>query len=95
RLEDSPYRAYYEQMERFVTRMMEHAPQTASDIADLILYTMERRQPPLRVPATFDAHLFALMRRLLPRGLYHQVLYYLLPGIREWGKDRKSPDPRV
>lgn len=91
----SPYRAYYEQMERFVTLMMEHAPQTASDIADLILYTLDRRRPPLRVPATLDAHLFALMRRLLPRSLYHRLLYLLLPGIRQWGREettRISPD---
>ncbi len=87
RHERSPFQAYYEQMERFVTLMMEHAPQTAEDIADLIIHTMNRRRPPLRVPGTLDAHLFALLRRLLPRSLYHQLLYRLLPGIRLWGKE--------
>lgn len=88
RQESSVYDVYYEQMEKFVTVMMEHAPQSAEDIAELILRTMERKHPPLRVPATLDAHLFGLLRRLLPRGLYHALLYRLLPGIRAWGKER-------
>ena len=85
--EASPYDIYYEQMSGFVEKMMSHAPQTAEDIADLILFTMERHHPPLRVPATVDAHFFTWMRRLLPRFLYHILLYRLLPGIREWGEE--------
>lgn len=87
RHEHSPFQAYYEQMERFVTLMMEHAPQSAADVADLIIYTMNRPRPPLRVPGTLDAHLFALLRRILPRSLYHQLLYRLLPGIKLWGRE--------
>jgi hypothetical protein len=39
----------------------------------------------LRVYATPDAHLFALLRRLLPRGMYHCILYRALPDVRQWG----------
>jgi hypothetical protein len=32
-----------------------------------------------------DAWVFAHMRRLLPRRLYHAILYRALPGVRRWG----------
>jgi hypothetical protein len=54
-------------------------------VARIVVKTALRRRPPLRVPATFDAHLFALLRRVLPRGLYHAALYRALPEIRRWG----------
>lgn len=91
RQETSVYDVTYDKMEAFVGFMMEHSPQTAEDIAELILHTMRRRRPPLRVPGTFDAHLFSWLRRLLPRSLYHEMLYRLLPGIRAWGKEPGGP----
>lgn len=84
--ERSPYQEYYLQMSRFVEKMMNFSPATAEQIAKLILRTMERKHPPLRVPATPDAHFFTLMRRLLPRSIYHSLLYHSLPGIKHWGK---------
>ena len=38
-----------------------------------------------RVQVTMDAHFFSLLRRLLPRGIYHEVLYRTLPKVRYWG----------
>jgi len=37
-----------------------------------------------------DAILFSMLRRLLPRSLYHEVLYRSLPGIARWGKVRSA-----
>lgn len=82
---DSPYRAHYEHMSRFIGKLMRLSPATSSSVARRILWVMEKRRPPLRVAGTLDARLFALLRRLLPRQLYHEVLYRCLPGVRHWG----------
>jgi short-subunit dehydrogenase len=84
------YHAHYRQMEGFIGRMMARAFATPESVARVILRTMHARRPPLRVPATLDAHLFAWMRRLLPRQLYHALLYASLPRVRSWG-----PAPRL
>lgn len=82
---DSPYRAHYEYMSHFIERIMRLSPATSLSVARRILWVIEKRRPPLRVAGTLDARLFALLRRLLPRQLYHEVLYRCLPGIRHWG----------
>ncbi|MBN8248057.1 MAG: SDR family NAD(P)-dependent oxidoreductase, partial [Verrucomicrobia bacterium] len=83
---DDPYHEHYHQMASFIERMMERAWATPERIACCVERTLRRRHPPLRVYATPDAHLFALLRRLLPRGLYHAILYRGLPHVRLWGR---------
>ena len=83
--DDAAYHAHYEHMAPFIERIMNFAKSTPCTVARRIVKTMRRRSPPLRVAATIDAHLFALLRRLLPRGLYHSVLYRTLPHIKTWG----------
>lgn len=80
-----PYEPHYRHMSGFIARFMDKSKATPEDVARHILHTMTSPRPPLRSAATFDAHLFAWLRRLLPRRLYHEVLYRCLPGIREWG----------
>lgn len=80
-----PYHAHYEHMAPFIERLMNLSSSTHESIARKILRTMRSRNPPLRVPATSDAHLFGLIRRLLPRSLYHGLLYRMLPSINSWG----------
>ena len=80
-----PYYEHYRGMSGFIGKVMRAVPATSDSVARTIVRTIERERPPLRVPATMDAHLFALLRRLLPRPLYHWVLYRSLPGIRRWG----------
>lgn len=84
---DSPYAAHYQEMSGFIARMMRRVPATPESVARKIVHTLERKHPPLRVAATIDARLFALMRRFLPRRFYHWLLYRSLPHIREWGRD--------
>ncbi len=83
--EADPYHAHYLHMAGFIERVMERTIATPENVARCVRRTLRRRNPPLRVYATPDAHLFALLRRLLPRGLYHAVLYRALPHINAWG----------
>jgi len=92
---DDPYHEHYHQMADFIERMMAQAWSTPERIARCVERTLRRRNPPLRVYATPDAHCFALLRRLLPRGLYHAILYRALPHVRSWGKtDPDGPEPQ-
>jgi hypothetical protein len=50
---------------------------------------MRRKRPPLRVPATFDAFAFSVLRRILPRSAYHWLLYKMLPHVDTWGPSAK------
>ena len=80
-----PYYEHYHRMEPFIARLMNLTWATPERIARRVVKVMEARRPPLRVPVTPDARLFYLMRRWLPRNLYHWVLYRSLPHIRTWG----------
>jgi hypothetical protein len=51
----------------------------------LVSFLMTR--PPLREPVTIDAHFFGMIRRLLPRRIYHALLYRSLPSVKKWGPD--------
>jgi len=81
----NPYYQHYFQMAGFIARLMGASLSTPEKVARKILRTMEQKNPPLRVPATFDASFFALLRRLLPRNLYHWMLLRGLPGVKLWG----------
>ncbi len=80
-----PYHAHYTSMSGFIGRFMRLSRSSPDRVARTILRTLLKRNPPLRVPATLDAHLFAWVRRLVPRGLYHELLYRLLPKVHTWG----------
>ena len=82
------YAHYYEHMTAFVERLMQGAFATPESIADMIHKTMVAKDPRLRIPATIDADFFAVLRRLLPRRVYHWVLYRNLPWRREWNAKR-------
>lgn len=83
--EDADYHQHYESMSAFIERLMHRAYATPESVARKIHRVLKSRNPPLRVQATLDAHFFSLLRRVLPRGLYHRLLYRSLPGIRRWG----------
>jgi NAD(P)-dependent dehydrogenase (short-subunit alcohol dehydrogenase family) len=85
------YHAHYEHMSPFIARLMQASRATPERVAKTIVKTMQRRRPPLRVPATMDAWVFAAMRRVLPRSLYHWILYRMLPDVRVWGHDDDEP----
>lgn len=81
-----PYHCHYRHMAPFIERTMGLSVATPEKVARRVLHTMQRRRPPLRVAGTADAVLFDLLRRFLPRRLYHAVLYRSLPGVHTWGR---------
>lgn len=80
-----PYHAHYEHMSRMIENWMNRSRATPEHVADVILRTLRQRDPRLIAAGTPDARLFALLRRFLPRRLYHRMLYACLPRVREWG----------
>lgn len=84
------YHAHYVHMTPFIERLMGLARATPNAIARRIVRLIEMKNPPLRAPVTIDAHAFSLLRRILPRRLYHEVLYRKLPHVREWGREDGS-----
>jgi NADP-dependent 3-hydroxy acid dehydrogenase YdfG len=81
---EAPYHRHYFFMADFIARQMEWSRATPERVAAVVLTTMRRRNPPLRVAATWDARVFALLRRFVPRRLYHFILHRCLPHINEW-----------
>ena len=84
-----PYHEHYVNMAPFIAKVMRASPATPESVARIVLRTMHRRHPPLRVPATLDARAFAFLRRVMPRGLYHWMLYKMLPKVDTWGPSPK------
>ncbi|HPF13252.1 MAG: SDR family NAD(P)-dependent oxidoreductase [Planctomycetes bacterium] len=83
--EEDPYHEHYASMEPFIGRVMQHTPATPESVARTVRRTICRRRPPLRVTATWDALFFSLLRRFMPRTLYHRFLYWKLPNVKKWG----------
>jgi NADP-dependent 3-hydroxy acid dehydrogenase YdfG len=84
---NNPYYYHYNSMAPFIAKMMRLSPSTPEKIADRIRGVIENDNPPLRVPVTIDAYFFGLLRKLLPRAIYHGMMYYLLPRVYRWGED--------
>lgn len=80
------YHLYYWSMGEFIERLMHRAKATSESVAEVVYQTMLKKNPPLRVAGTFDAYFFGVLRRILPRPLYHEILYRMLPGVSSWGK---------
>jgi hypothetical protein len=88
----NPYFFHYDKMSSFVGRVMQFTPSTPERVARSVVRTMNARWPKLRVPATWDARVLWMVRRLLPQRLYHEVLYQLLPEIQKWAPSEDGSD---
>lgn len=86
----SAYDAHYENMTSFVENIMTRTPSTSKDVAKRIYRICHRKRPPLRVAGTIDAQVFYIIRRILPRFIYHKLLYRTLPGVSRWGPASKK-----
>jgi len=80
-----PYHEHYVNMAPFIEKVMKSSRATPQSVANVVLKTMRRKHPPLRVPATRDALGFSVLRRILPRSTYHWLLYKMLPRVDTWG----------
>jgi NAD(P)-dependent dehydrogenase (short-subunit alcohol dehydrogenase family) len=83
---NDPYHAHYANMAELIEGLMTLTFYTPRDVAETILEVIEHKNPPLWVAGTLDAWLFDALRRLLPAGLYHRLLYAGLPRIWRWGQ---------
>ena len=81
-----PYHAHYANMTELIESLMTLTFYTAQDVAESIVEVIDMKNPPLWVAGTLDARLFDLLRRFLPAGLYHRLLYAGLPRIWRWGQ---------
>jgi NAD(P)-dependent dehydrogenase (short-subunit alcohol dehydrogenase family) len=103
--ESDPYHAHYVNMDELIAGLMTLTFYTPRDVAETILDVIEQKNPPLWVPGTLDAQLFDYLRRIIPSGLYHRLLYAFLPRIWRWGQSgslalsslppKNSPPARV
>lgn len=84
---NNPYYYHYNSMAPFIAKLMRLSPTTPEKIADRIHAIINDKSPPLRVPVTIDAYIFGILRKLLPRKVYHLLMYYSLPRIFRWGED--------
>lgn len=80
------YHLYYWNMGEFIEKLMHRAKATSESVAEVVYQTMLKENPPLRVAGTLDAYFFGMLRRILPRPLYHGILYRMLPGVSFWGR---------
>jgi short-subunit dehydrogenase len=83
---DDPYHRYYTNMTKFVERMMRISLTTPENVADRIIRVVRTRSSDLRIAVTTDAVIFGFLRRVIPRRIYHLLLYHCLPGITTWRK---------
>lgn len=87
------YKGHYDNMKTFVEKIMTRTPSTSADVAKRIFKVCQRKSPPLRAAGTPDATLFYFLRRILPRFLYHKLLFRSLPGVKSWGPT--DPEARL
>ena len=57
-----PYHEHYVNMAPFIGRLMRMSPATPESVANVVIKTMRKKRPALRVPATADARIFAWLR---------------------------------
>ncbi len=88
-----PYHTHYRHMSRFVGQLMKRAISTPESVARTVVRTMNARWPKLRVAGTLDMRALYVMRKLLPQRVYHELLYRMLPGLREWGTHAITTEP--
>lgn len=90
--EDSsnPYYSHYRHMEYFIKKKMQGTLATSESVAEKVVKVAFSKNPPLRVPATWDAHFFSYLQRFLPSRIFHWILYKLLPKVNKWGPQHSS-----
>lgn len=81
---ESVYSIYYSSFSSFVEKLMKLSQTTPEKIAKRILKLIHEKKPALWVPVTIDAHLFKVLRHLLPQHLFHYLMYKMLPNSKAW-----------
>lgn len=82
-----PYSEFYSHFRPFIEKYMNISRTNPDSIANKIINIIEAENPSLWNPVTEDAFLFALLRKSLPRKIFHELMFISLPGSRNWGGD--------
>lgn len=80
------YADYYQYMTPFIERLMKLSLTSPEDVAIRILKVIEKKNPPLWIPATLDAMIFYYLRRFIPRRILLNLLFSVLPSSRKWAQ---------
>lgn len=80
------YHQHYVNMDELIEGLMTLTFYTPKDVAETIFDVIEDSNPPLWVSGTLDAFVFDKLRRWLPAGIYHRLLYAGLPRVWRWGQ---------
>lgn len=83
---EGPYADYYANISPFIEKIMNYSTTTPEKISKKMLKIIKEWNPPLWVPVTPDAFLFFFLRKILPRRLFHEIMYRFLPNSNIWGK---------
>lgn len=83
---EAVYADYYQNMTPFIERLMKLSLTSPTDVALRILKVIEKKNPPLWIPATIDAMIFYYLRRFIPRGILLNLLFSVLPNARKWAR---------
>lgn len=86
RVSKRPYTNVYRSMEPFIARLMENGLATTDSVAELVYNVIRTQDPPLWIPASFDAEFFYYLRRIFPRRLLQPFLFMCLPRAHTWGE---------
>ena len=84
------YADYYQHMTPFIERLMGLSFTTPAAVARRILRTVQKKNPPLWIPATLDAKIFYYLRRFVPRRILMELLFACLPRVRRWAMAHAS-----
>lgn len=84
--DEGTYHEHYVGMKGLIVKLMGYSYSTNESIAKIIVKTIKKKTPPLRIYVTFDSWLFFLLRKICPPKLYFKIMYMALPNIRKWGK---------
>lgn len=87
---DGAYQDYYRNMTPFIEKMMGRSFTRPEQIARLVVRVIQTENPPLWIPATYDAWIFYYLRRWLPRRILLPVLFRCLPRAKTWGRNHTN-----
>lgn len=73
--QNSPYRHWFQRLERMTDELVADAPTTSADVAQAIHQALTAPRPPLRRVVGRRAGLLLALRKLLPDGLFERLYF--------------------
>jgi short-subunit dehydrogenase len=85
-----PYADVYQFITPFIEKLMNLSPTTPEKIANKVLSICIHHNPKLWESATWDAVMFTVLKKILPRYLFHRIMFRFLPKSKAWGGNFKN-----